>query len=123
LYNSEHEDARTLATTLGTSEARKKLPELVREASSTRDPGSSLKDNAVEIKTRGQTGSASLIPTAALDAAEARIAELEEDLEDAGIALLVLDRLQSTTGNRLTAAEFLRDIGMEEFVAELPERR
>jgi hypothetical protein len=118
-----------MAQRLGTSEARRRLPELVREASERRRPAPSPKMNAVEIRTRGQEGSASLVPTADLDAAEARIAALEgeretleDQLEDAGIALLVSERLDAAGGTRVSAADFLRGIGMEEFVAELPER-
>jgi len=114
---------------LGTSEARRALPTLVKEASSRQHPSRSLTDNAIEIRPRGQEGSASLVPTIDIEAAEERIAalerergELEEDLEDAGIALLIHERLQSTSGKRLTATEFLNIIGMEEFVAELPQR-
>jgi len=114
---------------LGTSEARRALPSLVKDASSRLHPSVSLTDNAIEIKPRGQEGSASLVPTVDIEAAEERIAalerehdELEEDLEDAGIALLIHERLQSTSGKRLTAAELLNGIGMEEFVAELPRR-
>jgi hypothetical protein len=112
---------------LGTSEARKALPELVREAASRPRAAKSPKDNAVEIRTRGQEGSASLVPTVDLDAAEARIAELErerqaleDDLEDAGIALLLQERLANASGERLSAAAFLDGIGMGEFRAGLP---
>jgi hypothetical protein len=115
------------ASRMGTSEARKALPELVKEAAGRRRPAKSPKANAVEISTRGQRGSASLVPTVDLDAAEARIGELErerevleEDLEDAGIALLLQERMASTSGERVSAAEFLEGIGMGEFGAELP---
>lgn len=106
---------------LGTSEARRRLPELVKAASEDRAPSASPKDNAVTIRTRGQRGSASLVPTADLDAAEARIEALEDDLEDAGIALLVAERL-ATGGERVGAADFLRGIGMDEAVDALPRR-
>lgn len=107
---------------LGTAEARKSLPELVRRAVSKRSPAVSVKANAVEIAPRGQQRSASLVPTIDLDAAEARIAELTEALENAGIALFLHERLAGTSGRRLSSEEFLRGIEMEEFIEELPDR-
>jgi len=66
------------------------------------------------------------VPSVDLDAAEARLAELErerealvEDLEDAGIALLLQERLATTSGERVSAVEFLDGIGMGEFGARL----
>lgn len=105
---------------LTTSEARKRLPKLVRSASSRRSPAKSPKARAVEIKPRDEEGSASLVPTMDLDAAENRIERLEEDLENAGIALFLHERLSKTSGERLSAEEFLREIGMEQFVERLP---
>lgn len=107
---------------LGTAEARKTLPDLVRRAVSKTRPAGSLKKNAVEIKPRGEERTASLVPTIDLDAAEDRIDELEEQLENAGIALFLHERLSATSGQRLSAEEFLRGIGMDEFVEELPNR-
>lgn len=107
---------------MGTSEARENLPHLVKEAVSHRRPASSPKAHAVEIKPRGERRSASLVPTIDLDAAERRIEELEEELENAGIALFLQDRLSKTSGKRLSAEEFLRGIGMDEFVEQLPRR-
>lgn len=108
--------------TLGTAEARKSLPDLVREAVSRKKPASSPKRHAVTIQPRGEERSASLVPTIDLDAAVKRIDELEEELENAGIALFLHERLSTTRGERLSAAEFLEGIGMDEFVQELPGR-
>jgi hypothetical protein len=44
----------------------------------------------------------------------------EDEFEDAGIALLLAERLANPSGERRTAAEFLTGIGMERFVARLP---
>lgn len=110
------------AGTLGTSEARKSLPELVRRAVAKKKPAESLKKNAVEIQPRGEERSASLVPTIDLDAAEEEIEGLKEDLENAGIALFVLDRLNRTSGERLSEAEFLAEIGMDDFAQELSDR-
>jgi hypothetical protein len=104
---------------LGTSEARRNLPQLVKEASSRRR-SSDLESNAVRITTRGQEGSASLVPTVDLVAAKERIEELEEELENAGLALFLQERLASSEGKRLSAGDFLTDIGMGEFVERLP---
>lgn len=106
---------------LGTTEARNSLPDLVRRAVSRKSPSSSPKKNAVEIKPRGEERSASLVPTIDLDAAEDRIEDLEEQLENAGIALFLHDRL-SPAGTTLSSEEFLRGIGMEAFVKDLPDR-
>jgi hypothetical protein len=105
--------------TLGTSEARTALPELVHEAVSRIRPAAYPSANAVEIRPRGIERSVSLVPTIDLDAAERRIAELEEDLEDAGIAILIAERLGTTSGERLSAEEFLDSIGMGLFVEQL----
>lgn len=109
-------------TALGTSEARRTLPELVKNASSKRKPAADLERNAVRIETRGNSGSASLVPTIDLLAAKNRIEELEEELENAGIALFLQERLTEGEGPRIGAGEFLQEIGMGEFVERLPRR-
>lgn len=111
---------------IGTSEAREHLPALVSElieaAPVTDDP----REHEVLIQPRGKTGSASLVPTADLDASEkAKQAlreeneQLREDLENAGLALFLQERLGKPGGDDLTAPEFLRGIGMGEFVDQL----
>jgi hypothetical protein len=105
---------------LGTSEARRSLPQLVKKASSRRKPSPDPASNAVRITTRGQEGSASLVPTVDLLAAKDRIEELEEELENAGLALFLQERLQKSDGERLSAGDFLTEIGMGEFVGQLP---
>jgi hypothetical protein len=107
---------------LGTSEARRTLPELVKKASSKRKPAVDPERNAVRIKTRGASGSASLLPTIDLIAAKSRIDELEEELENAGLALFLQERLAEGKAARLSGGEFLKEIGMGEFVEQLPER-
>lgn len=112
-------DKRPIA--LGTSEARRSLPQLVKRASSRRKPSSDPESNAIRITTRGQEGSASLVPTVDLLAAKDRIGELEEELENAGLALFLQERLGKSEGERLSAGDFLIEIGMGEFVERLPE--
>lgn len=105
---------------LGTSEARRSLPWLVKKASSRRKPSLDPESNAIRIMTRGQKGSASLVPTVDLVAAKDRIEELEEELENAGLALFLQERLGKSDGERLSAGDFLTEIGMGEFVGQLP---
>ncbi len=107
-------------TALGTSEARRGLPQLVKKASSRHKPSPDLESNVVRITTRGLEGSASLVPTVDLVAAQERIEQLEEDLENAGLALFLQERLTSSEGKRLSAGDFLMEIGMGEFVEQLP---
>lgn len=111
---------RKSSTALGTSEARRNLPRLVKKASSRRKPSADPEDNAIRIKARGQEGSASLVPTVDLIAARERIEELEEDLENAGLALFLQERLTQDSGERLSAEDFLSEIGMGQFVDQLP---
>jgi hypothetical protein len=105
---------------LGTSEARRSLPQLVKKASSRRKPSPDPESNAIRITTRGQEGSASLVPTIDLVAAKDRIEELEEELENAGLALFLQERLDRSSGKRLSAGDFLKEIGMGQFVERLP---
>jgi hypothetical protein len=112
--------ARSERHALGTSEARRSLPLLVKKASSRRKPSSDPESNAVRISTRGQEGSASLVPTIDLVAAKDRIEELEEELENAGLALFLQERLGKSEGRRLSAGDFLQEIGMGEYVERLP---
>lgn len=61
-----------------------------------------------------------MLPTVDLVAAKERIEELEEELENAGLALFLQERLAATEGIRLSAGDFLMEIGMGEFVERLP---
>jgi len=105
---------------MGTSEARRSLPQLVKKASSRRKPSADPESNAIRITTRGQEGSASLVPTVDLLAAKDRIEELEEELENAGLALFLQERLAKGDGERLSAGDFLTEIGMGGVVGQLP---
>lgn len=51
-----------------------------------------------------------------------RIEELEEGLENSGLALFLQDCLQSEDGKRLSAADFLAEIGMSEAARRVKER-
>lgn len=61
-----------------------------------------------------------MVPTVDLVAAKERIEELEEELENAGLALFLQERLAKSEGTRLGAGDFLTGIGMGEFVDQLP---
>lgn len=123
--------ARTLTTTatrsMATTEARRALPQLVREMGAKAKPSPDLMHDAVDIGPH-RKGGAVLLPGVdvaahAVEVAElrARVEELEEDLEDAGMALFLQERLATTSGPRLTARRFLAGIGMEGHIERLPE--
>lgn len=77
----------------------------------------------MRIQSRGHDRSASVVPTIDLDAAEQRIAELEDQLEDAGLALFLQERLgEGEGGSRVSASTFLAEIGMDEYIEKLPRR-
>lgn len=113
---------------MATTEARKALPQLVRTMSEKQTPSPDLMDDAVEIGSH-RKGGAVLLPEVDVAAHATEMAELrdrvetlEDDLEDAGMALFLLERLAGSSGQRLTAREFLTGIGMEGHVEQLPER-
>lgn len=111
---------------LPTAEARRRLPSLVKDMAAKQNPSESLLADAVDIGPH-RTGGAVLIPEVDVAAHEResaalrrRVEELEDELEDLGLMLFTQQRLTETSGQRLSAPEFLRGIGMEEFVAKLP---
>lgn len=113
---------------LATAEARRALPGLVKDMSAKSKPSEGLLDDAVEIGPH-RKGGAVLIPEVdakahadELSRLRAQVEELEGDLEDIGMALFIEERLATTSGQRLTAEEFLRGIGMEDHVERLPGR-
>jgi len=110
---------------LPTAEARRQLPALVKEMAAKRKPSKSLFEDAVDIGPH-RKGGAILIPEVDVveheqetDALRARVEELEDELEDLGLALFIERRVAETSGERVSASEFLAGIGMEEFVAKL----
>ena len=113
---------------LATTEARKALPQLVNAMGAKRTASVDLMQDAVAIGPH-RKGGAVLLPgidlaAHATEVAElrARVEQLEEDLEDAGMALFLQERLASTSGQRLSVEQFLTEIGMEGHVEQLPER-
>ena len=118
--------ANTPKRSLATAEARSQLPKLVKGMSEKRRPSGGLLDDAVEIGPH-RKGGAMLVPEVDVRAhardlqeLQAKVDELEDEIEDLGLALFLQERLAKTSGRRLTAEEFLRGIGMEDHVERLP---
>jgi hypothetical protein len=119
--------SRPKTKSMATTEARRQLPQLVRTMGAKRKPSADLMHDAVDIGPH-RTGGALLLPevdvaahVAEMATLRARVEQLEDDLEDAGMALFLQERLATTSGGRLTAEQFLAGIGMEDHVERLPE--
>lgn len=97
-------------------EARTELYALVKEFAEMQESSESLLDRAVEIGPR-RRGGAILVPE--VDAIEAtrRIKELEDELEDIGLALLLQERL-GEPGGRISLDELAAELGLSDVVAE-----
>jgi len=113
---------------MATTEAREALPRLVKQMGAKRKPSADLMQDAIEIGPH-RTGGAVLLPEVDVVAhaehvtrLRAQVAQLEEDLEDVGMVLFLQDRLATTAGPRLTAEQFLSDLGMEEHIERLAGR-
>jgi hypothetical protein len=116
------------AKSMATTEARRALPQLVKRMAAKRKPSADLRQDAIDIGPH-RKGGAVLLPevdvaahAAEIAALRARVEELEEDLEDAGMVLFLQERLASASGERLTAEQFLTGIGMDVHVERLRER-
>lgn len=113
---------------LATTEARKALPQLVNKMSAKTKASADLMQDAIDIGPH-RKGGAVLLPGVDLAAHATEVAELrvrvqqlEEDLEDAGMALFLQERLAITSGQRLTTEQFLTGIGMEGHIEQIQER-
>ncbi len=114
---------------LNTSTARARLPELVKAAARRRRAGRSLVANAIEIGPYGR-GGALLIPEIDAQAAmerenqlSRRVEKLEDELEAIGIALFLQERIAESSGETMSAEDFLRELGFEDRIERLPLRR
>jgi hypothetical protein len=110
------------------TEARKALPQLVKQMSAKPKASGNLMDDAVDIGAH-RNGGAVLLPevdvaghAAEIAKLRAQVEQLEEDLEHAAMALFVQQRIATTSGSRLTAERFLVCIGMEAHAGLLPRR-
>ena len=128
LVSRSREPAILHARSLATTEARKALPQLVNTMSAKDKASADLMQDAIVIGAY-RKGGAVLLPSIDLAAhttevaeLRARVEQLEEDLEDAGIALFLQERLATTSGERLTTEQFLTGIGMEGHAERLRER-
>ena len=109
-------------TTLTTSEARRVLPQLARDAAKRQRPGRSLRENAVQIRPRGEERSAYLVPEVDLEDAERRIEELEEELEDVGLMRLMEQRALSDSGKLTHVDDVIRELGFDELLTDASTR-
>ena len=107
-------DARAKLTT---SEARRSLPALAREAARRDRPSERLLDNAVEIQPRGEDRSAYLVPEVDVEAAQRRIDALEEELEDIALVRMLEQRAAADTGNLTYVDDVIRDLGLDELLS------
>lgn len=114
--------ARQTRKALTTSEARESLPKLARAAAKRSKPGKDLLANAVEIHPRGEQRSAYLVPEIDIEAAQRRLAELEEELEDIALMRLVEERVATASGKVTPIEDFARELGHGDLLAQAPER-
>ncbi|MCD6728219.1 MAG: hypothetical protein LT070_13405 [Solirubrobacteraceae bacterium] len=109
--------ARGAKTKLTTSEARRSLPALAREAARRDRPSERLLDHAVEIQPRGEGRSAYLVPEVDIEAAQRRIKALEEELEDIALVRMLEQRAAADTGNLTHVDDVIRDLGLDELLS------
>ncbi len=120
-----HQRARAKRS-MASTEARQALPELVKSMGAKHTASADLLADAVEIGPHRKGGALLLPEVDALEYMQSterlreRVSQLEESIENLGMALFLGDRLAATSGERLSSEQFLTGIGMEEFVAELP---
>jgi hypothetical protein len=115
-----------LKRNLPTSQARTALPSLVREMVAVSDPGKTLADHAVEVGPRNR-GGVWLLPAVDVEAAiereerlQRRIEALEDEAENMAIGLFLTRRLEDSSGESVSGAQFIRELGFEEIAADLP---
>lgn len=114
----------TPTESLPTNVARDRFYKLVNKLSGAKKASGALFARAVEVGPRGQ-GGVVLLPRidaeAAIeraDALEARIAQLEEELEDMTLARFVEDRLQTPEDQLLSVEELAAGVGRSHLLTE-----
>ena len=115
------------ARRLGTSEARAAFSELVGNLASHTAAAPSLADNAVEVGPH-RKGGVWLVPEVdaqgALDRIEtlqAKVAELEDEVENVALGLLIAERLEHSDGKTIPASRVIRELGFGDLAEDLPE--
>lgn len=110
---------------MAVTEARQALPQLVKAMAAKNKPSADLRHEAIEIGPH-RKGGAVLLPevdvaahVAEVERLRARVEQLEDDLEDAGMAMFVQERLANTSGKRLTTEQFLTGIGLPGHISQL----
>jgi hypothetical protein len=95
---------------LPTNVARDRFYKLVNQLSRMRKASGSLLDRAVEVGPRGR-GGVVIVPKVDADAALARIAELEDEVEELTLARFVEERLQTPVEELLSVEELADSVG------------
>lgn len=98
-------------TPLTTTQARTQLPALVRKIARSK-PTAALTQTAVVIHARGEQTPVMLLSGASVAAAEQRIAELEEELEDIALMRLIEQREINDSGRRVTVDDLALELGI-----------
>ncbi|MDX6696757.1 MAG: hypothetical protein QOE65_154 [Solirubrobacteraceae bacterium] len=102
---------------LPTNDARNQFYKLVNKLSRVRKASPSLLDRAVEVGPRGQ-GGVVILPKLDAEAALARIAELEDELEDFTLAGLVEARLHTPAEDLLSVEALADSVGLGDVLSD-----
>jgi hypothetical protein len=111
---------------LATTQARTELPAIVSELIAVTEPGETLADNAVEVGPRNR-GGVWLLPAVDIDAAieredelRERVAELEDEAENLAFGFYLLQRRERSSGESVSGADFIRELGFDDLADDLP---
>lgn len=112
---------------LPTTRARTALPKLVNELVAVTEPGETLADHAVEVGPRNR-GGVWLVPAVDVDAALEReeglrnqVTELEEEAENMAFGFFLMNRLEKSSGETVSGADFIRELGFDDLALDLPQ--
>ncbi len=100
-----------------TTDARTALPKLVNEMVLLETPAETLTEHAIEVGPRNR-GGVWMLPAIDVTAAIAREAELrerleqlEDEAENVAIGMMLTERLEHTTDERISGEDFIRELG------------
>lgn len=105
---------------MGTSEARAGFSKLVAELSARGKASASLVDNAIEVG-RQRKGGVWIVPEVDAQAAVEHIQELEEEIENISLSFMLSERLDRTSGETISGAQLIRELGFPDLADGLPE--